>query len=144
MAKSNRSRRVTTANANYVALNTPFDFRVSPFPSSLKFSSLTQFEDRRQWHPEGTYAPARSFSQSRHRLVAARPKISARPPRLSKRYSQRLYSPTHRIAFSNPSRVLICVRRQQRREVLHAFRKTGRGGHRRPRYNHYSSISCRG
>lgn len=47
--------------------------------------------------------------------------------------------------FSQPDLVSVCVRRQRRREVLHAFNRTGRGGARARRYrrNYYSDISCR-
>lgn len=114
---------------------------VTPVP----YNRLRLYEDRRYWHPEGLYSPARSFSQSRHRL---RHTTQPRPrgARLNKQYNpSRLNFGTlsHRIGFRNPDRVLICVRRQQRREVLHARRKTGRRGQRRPRFNWYSKISCR-
>lgn len=127
-----------------------FDFSNRRLPVSSNYSvtqfynyrtPLTLFEDRRQWHPEGIYAPARSFSQTRHRLV---PVIGRSP---IKQRPGRAWYPGFQgrevIAFRAPQKTLICVRRKIRKEVLHAFRKTGRGGQRSPKFNHYSSISCR-
>lgn len=38
---------------------------------------------------------------------------------------------------------MVCVARQERREVLHAFQKTGQGGQKRPVYNWKSKIHCK-
>lgn len=38
---------------------------------------------------------------------------------------------------------MVCVARQQRREVLHAFRKTGKGGQKSPVYDWRSKIYCK-
>lgn len=49
----------------------------------------------------------------------------------------------HRLAFSIPRLVALCVRRKTRKEVLHALRKTGGGsGRRRPRRNFWSNVKC--
>lgn len=109
------------------------------FGSPGGFSPLVEFEDRRLWNPEGIYAPAKSFDSSRHRLVESRTlrKVSG-----SLRSFER-FSPAA-VAFARPSRVLICVRRQQRREVMHALGHAGGVGQKSPRFSEYSSISCRG
>lgn len=93
------------------------------------------YEDRRQWHPDGDYRPARSYSRSRQQLKLSDPMDDLRDVWQSTRAV---------LAFSNPRDVLVCVRRKMRREVLHAFRKTGRGGGRKrpPRYNWFSKIKC--
>lgn len=39
---------------------------------------------------------------------------------------------------------MVCVRRSQRREVLHALGKTGQGGQKSPKYNWQSKIHCKG
>ena len=39
-------------------------------------------------------------------------------------------------------KALICARRQQRKEVLHAQRRTGKSGQRSPRYNQHSKLHC--
>lgn len=47
-----------------------------------------------------------------------------------------------RESFSTPMDTVQCVRRRVRKEVLHAFKKTGKGGQRRPRRNQWSHIKC--
>lgn len=48
-----------------------------------------------------------------------------------------------RLQFVAPKRVVVCVKRKTRKEVLHAFNKTGRGVRRRnPRRTIYSAFSC--
>lgn len=52
-------------------------------------------------------------------------------------------APMQVIGFEHPKRVLICLRRKARREVLHALKKTGRGhGGGRKRRNAYSNVRC--
>lgn len=92
---------------------------------------LTQVEDRRTYHPLGPARPARSLSGSPHRLIVPKARTYAR---ISSRVP-------HMIGFANPSKILICVRRKIRREVILAKGKGG-GRHRRPRFSHYSSIKC--
>lgn len=48
-------------------------------------------------------------------------------------------------SFGDPSLVAICLRRQRRREVLHAYRRTGKGSGRnkKRRRTWHSSISCK-
>lgn len=47
------------------------------------------------------------------------------------------------IGFGDPSTVAVCVRRKQRREVLHAYRRTRKGsGAGRRRRNEYSNTKC--
>lgn len=151
MARSNRQSRRRDINNYPIASGTlPFGL-VSPLSSSI-FSSrpamslLSEFEDRREWHPEGFARPARLFSRPRHRLSLVDQPRRSRTPLNRDPFShlRSFNSQTKaRIAFREPDRVLVCVRRNIRKEVLHAFRKTGRVGQRRPRRSFYSSISCR-
>lgn len=142
MAKSknrsnSRGRRVILNNANNLLLPAPMPLNRVSMQGLKTLPSLSVYEDRRSYHPIGLNAPARSFSRSRHRL-----KVSHAAPR-----SKALSSPTtftSHIAFQSPSRVLVCVRRQRRKEVIHALGKSGRSGQRRPRRSEYSSISCKG
>lgn len=48
------------------------------------------------------------------------------------------------IGFDNPDRVIICVRRRQRKQVLFATSKAGPGRkrQRRPRRNNFSNVRC--
>ena len=39
-------------------------------------------------------------------------------------------------------KAIICAKRQQRKEVLHAKKRTGKSGQRSPRYNQHSKLHC--
>lgn len=94
-----------------------------------------EIEDRRRWNPQRSQAPAKSFVSARHRLQAVPSRGKASRP-------GSFYWPTARIGFEYPRRVLICVRRSVRREVLHARGVAGKVGQRRPRRGPYSSVRC--
>lgn len=53
--------------------------------------------------------------------------------------------PSRRLGFHLPWQVVICVRRQRRREVLHALKRTGAGSARNQKpavRNYYSNVRC--
>lgn len=90
-------------------------------------------EDRRTYHPERAFRPAR--------LVTGQP---VGPVRVSpqKQNKSRPFL-AHGLSFEAPKRTMICVRRKERKEVLHALKKVGRGsGRGRKRRNWYSNIGC--
>lgn len=83
-----------------------------------------EYEDRRRYHPEGRYRPPAAAIRDARRLIAG---------------------PAHTIGFKQPNRVLLCQRRHQRREVLHALQRTGKGSRARTRRRSYwSDVSCKG
>jgi len=135
-----RRGRVTSANANRrLPLNETYIPNSYDLARQLTFGFLRSIEDRRTWHPEGPQRPARTLSRARQRFTLVEP---------LKRNQKRTpaYSGVNAtVAFAAPESVAVCVRRQQRKEVLHARKKTGRGKGRqkRPRRSWYSSISCR-
>jgi len=89
---------------------------------------LQTIEDRRDFHPEQAARPARSFSRSVHSLAVPARRTGRLPIG---------------VTFHNPNKVLVCVRRKSRREVLFALGQTGKGsalGKRRR--NQYSEIQC--
>lgn len=90
---------------------------------------LEQWEDRREFHPEGNVRPARAF-----RNYAAR-SVLVTPPSSSMRK-------VSRTSFAFPKAVPVCVRRKERREVLMALGKGG-GRHSPPKRNWLSNISCK-
>lgn len=47
-----------------------------------------------------------------------------------------------RLGFSVPRRLEVCIRRGIRKEVIHATRKAGKAGQRKPVRNFWSAISC--
>lgn len=91
--------------------------------------NLFEIEDRRTYHPKAEKRAARSFTRAQHQLVVApsTPKVAY---------------PSAQVAFQAPDNVLVCVRRQRRKEVLHALQKAGKRGQKRPRRSYYSSIKC--
>lgn len=90
-------------------------------------------DDRREYHPLGFFKPATKISTGGPvgPLRVSRP-TKARPGRL----------PVN-VGFTAPGDTAICVRRKQRKEVLHALKRTGKGGaRRRPKFNWFSRVSC--
>lgn len=131
MAKSTSRRR----DGSIIANRGLSVFRQQPL-LPFDMSQLRPIEDRRTFHPQGETRSARSFRSAHHRLVAR--------PEAPSVLVQRPYHVGHAVAFDAPRDVLVCVRRQSRREVLHALRKTGKTGQKRPRRSFFSSISCKG
>lgn len=130
--RRNRPQRDTTDIANLDELLGP---SFSPDPTPLlepQYDPLTLLEDRRLFHPEPDLTrPALSFDGRHQRLEV---------PREVRELSNRV-GPIHQVGFAGARRVAVCVRRQRRREVLHALKKMGRGGGRRRR-NQWSDIKC--
>lgn len=89
---------------------------------------LMQIEDRRQWHPQGAWRPAKSLNRANHLLRLPKGKRGL----------------PSSVSFEEAHRVAVCVRRKKRREVLHALRRTGRPGRKTkaPVRNWLSSIHC--
>lgn len=134
MSKSKSGRgRVTRVNAN----SSPYytyqpELPLGPSKNPFNPVSLTAVEDRRTFHPRGPTRPAAMFTTPNHRL-RVRPNPALR----------NLHAVSPSVAFQAPEHVLVCVRRQRRREVIHALGHAGAVGQKRPRRNHFSSISCR-
>lgn len=111
--------------------------------SQLNTPNLRIYEDRRLWHPEGINAPAGVLRQRSARVFVEATTPQRRTPAASRRgFSPRMSSPI--TAFTEPKEVLVCVRRSQRREVLHALKRTGAGtSSKKPKLTWRSKISCR-
>lgn len=106
-------------------------------PSPVPYNDLVEIEDRRFFHPDPTVAntiigPADIFEDYPAPSYRPSPKSVPLPTRV----------PRGVMSFRGPEHVAVCVRRQARREVLHALRKTGRGGSARRRYNNNSKVRC--
>lgn len=96
-------------------------------------SPLQAYEDRRFFHPDRAMRPVVSFVRSASRVVAKQ-RVKFVQPSQTKAI----------LAFDEPRRVIVCLRRRIRREVLHASGFAGSGRPmRKPRRNALSSISCR-
>lgn len=105
-----------------------------PLPPPVMRVDLRPISDRRLYHPLGAVRPALSLSGNPHRLVYGR----------NSKVTAVTRWPVAAVAFHAPKRVVICVRRKRRKEVIFALGRAGRGGSfRKPRRNFYSSVECR-
>lgn len=96
----------------------------------IKPVTLALIEDRRTFHPARYLRGAQTLGGKFNAEVVARPAKLTRSV------------PAH-IGFRAPARVVLCVRRRQRKEVLFALRKTRKGaGARRRRRNIWSGVRC--
>lgn len=98
--------------------------------------------DNRLWHPDPL---TRTIAEPRSASRLTLPKESAVSPRRSvqdRPGNSRAARLPHRLAFSQPAQVAVCVRRKARREVLFAKRKTGKGRNATRRRTPWSDIKC--
>lgn len=99
---------------------------VRPVPRPVSF--LSQVEDRRRFDPSGFFRRAQALS-----VLASSVRLKRRVP----------FNRRDVFKFAIPDHVAVCVRRKQRREVLHALKKTGAGARaERRRRNYLSEVSC--
>lgn len=109
---------------------------------------LLAIEDRRTFHPEPYTRPAAMFTRPRHRLQMA---MGAKRPATAPAKRGYAVAPDYRVAlphqirFKGANSVLVCVRRNQRREALFALKKAGKGRSTRVarKWSSYSKISCK-
>lgn len=148
MARRKRRRDVSDPTV----ANPPLE-RLPPFrPEFDRLLShnlnLRPFEDRRTFHPArllaapvflGGNPPARSIVSA----ASPAPRRAIQRAVGVARLLENSRFPTSRVRFAEASRVVICVRRKRRKEVLFARRKAGRRGQRRPRRNLWSDVQCR-
>lgn len=96
---------------------------------------ILQLEDRRRFEPVDTF-PRAQFHRSARLVVGDNVNKNKGKTRKS--------SVPSTIKFAVPQEVAVCVRRKQRREVLFAMRRTGKGSKRKDRRRTYfSDVSCR-
>lgn len=133
---SRYNRVISTPNTSSAGLKFESVFKRPLAYSKPRSNYLREFEDRRAFHPLGKTTPARSF-QTRSRLVVTNPLPLFVP------YQVKAAGRWAKIAFQGPKKVLVCVRRSIRKEVLHALHLTGRGsGGGKKRWSEHSSIHC--
>lgn len=99
-------------------------------------STLMDVEDFRTWTPSRVRRP-KTLRGNPSRVSHSQ----AAPVRRKYTYQTNF---DYGLGFTYPKHVVLCVRRHRRREVLHALRKTGRGGrwNRKPRRNQWSNVKC--
>lgn len=162
MAKSKSSKSGRRGHSSH--LSTPSHRPLTPALSSRLLISrpvetfqsappLTEVEDRRTFHFDhqdrpaltrwGTPAQVTVTNRQRPKAAQASPKAKKRQRLITNRFGPKVHSQTKGIlTFAAPDDTVVCIRRQRRKEVLHAKKKTG--GSRRPgRRTWLSKISCR-
>lgn len=132
---------------------------VSKIVLSRPKSQLSLYEDRRLYHPEGRYRPAisktefipRTREQPFWRGTPVDPNtgvvkklvpskvdpsgwiyIDDRPDVLERA----------RLGFVDPWKVIICLKRKMRKEIMHAFGYAGKTGFKKPHFTQYSYVRC--
>lgn len=110
-------------------------------PEPELLADLAAIEDRRRWNPDPV-EPPRRLAQGFGRIrVLPAPRSASQRPISGLRAG--LYDPPPRLAFQQPQTVAVCVRRERRREVLHALKVAGARGLRPPRRSPFSDVSCK-
>ena len=121
---SNRSSVYASAITNRRLLDTVINHYRIPFSRPF----IAPITDRRTFHPAPTFRPVRVSGAPGHRLKVPHPFKRQLP---------------FGLAFEAPRSIAICQRRRARRQVLHAFRLTGKGARARVRKrDQWSDISC--
>lgn len=120
-------------------------------PSRPSFVDLSRFsqpfrpivlhtQDRRFWHPDNVSRPGATFRKAANLSLVPGRKFKYGPS--PKSYTPGAERLSDRVGFEDPSRVAICVRRNVRKEVIHALGKAGKGKTRRPKQTEYSKVRC--
>lgn len=121
---SERGRDLTNSITNDIQPQTFNNLFQSLLPAPVVDPAI---EDRRRYHPLKEYAPPQATRRYAAGLV------------LRGAHALQTKAP---IGFRAPNQVMICVRRKQRKEIMHAKRHAGKGGMRKPKRNIWSDIKC--
>lgn len=137
---SRRSRHASMAQGQRDDVNITIP-RMLPRPIYVPpVNRLVVAEDRRTWSPGSTYRWAKTVIGTPARIRA---KVRGRVSQLmTPNYMQQV---ARHIEFVSPRRVVVCVRRKIRKEVMHALGfagRRGRGGAGPRRYTEHSNIHC--
>lgn len=120
-------RALPNPNANRLRLH---NLPVRPV-SPIVRPSLNLFEDRRTFHPNRFARPAISIGKRADTKLVVPPDPLKSVQRLN-----------HVVGFKVPRRVVICVRRKIRKEVIHAIGAGGSKNLRKPHKNEFSKVKC--
>lgn len=129
MAKGSRSRRREPMPSEVFTAPLTLTLPRPVVPAS--FNDLRDAQDWRRYDPEPV------TSRSAKTTVGTNARIRASGSARGK------MSVPKSLGFVAPQKVVVCVRRKTRKEVLHALGYTGRGrGGGKKRFNHYSKVHC--
>lgn len=141
-------------------VNTVARYRIRPAQGISLYNRLapktnlfTLYENRRTWHPEGAYRPSRS-------LVQNYPRITETPPTRT----QASYIPVwkgddyvvphtgeillfkhmnpFKITWEHPLKMIVCLRRKMRKEMMHALGIAGKTGFKPKHLTPNSYVKC--
>lgn len=106
-------------------------------------AALMLADDGRRYHPsKPLHRPLRNLQGHQgHRLLVGNPTRSKALRRRQNARSMQFESVPYGIKFEEPNRLLLCIRRKRRKEVIHAIGRAGTKV-RPPRRNEYSGVSC--
>jgi hypothetical protein len=128
MAKKGKSKsRSSAISKTHSIANRPRLLR----PATIRHI-VAGIEDRRQFHPLRQFRPPEALKRQDRRIVPSKRQTKYR-------------AVTPFLKFDNPLGVSICAKRQTRKQVLHAMRKTGKAGigRQRKRLTPFSKIGCK-
>lgn len=128
MSKKNKTKNKHKEPAAYPIVVAKPRLAVISAPR-LSPTILPEIEDRRTWNPTKKIARPASIRKDQARVTLKSPR------------AKHLQTKTP-IGFAVPEKVALCVRRNIRKEVLHAKKIAGKSGLKRPRRNYWSSIKC--
>jgi len=118
-------------------------------PTVTHASPLTLIDDRRTWHPQGELRPFKTVQGAVTHVISEVNRNVVRKQRGRTRLLQPKAFSQAKLVFGDRSTqraapgVLVCVRRQTRKEVIHALGKGGSRHKRKVRRNTTSNIGCK-
>ena len=115
--------RVYSKNTNRRLRSSSFDKKLSDYNNRF-------VEDRRLYNPSTFVTPKTTLGKS-----AVIKQASSSP-------AAKGVQKTTQMRFIAPKEVITCLRRKQRKEVMHAIKKAGKSGQKRPTRNQLSNIKC--
>lgn len=125
--------------------------RITQYKTRLPMRVYTSGSDRRMWHPLGRNRPAVTtsgipatptdvsvYTPNWEKLMTPPRKIDWRP-----KFANQLKNAPWWYGFANADKVVICLERKIRREVMHALGIAGKSGNQKtPHYGPYSRVRC--
>lgn len=140
-----RNRRVTTDNSKRSLIDTLLDdLAVNPLNELTDSLRRDPSPDRRYWNPDRVRAENENpFRPTYHPISTRTTRIDKTTGEVHTYHTYDYKNPVHWV--QDPRETMVCARRAIRTEVLHAMKKTGRGGGKRkpPKRNADSLIKCR-
>lgn len=143
MARGRAGRQSRASDASRVA-NAPTLTPFSALSTLLGPAPLLELEDGRQWHPDPDRGALSVGGRYARVVVHKRPLVAYSRPIYAKRGLPAGFQVPVGTMFESPFRVITCLRRKIRREIIFARNKAGSGvRRRRPRPRDWkSNVSC--